>query len=155
MVTLLVGKLYPVRSTFGCVADLKGGNGEHAANWMSEFRKSSGLTTLVYRFDLESSIQHVMEEALVKNERIRDLTEDATRRSGRSSVRIPCAEAVPENSAVDSSASNGKAKQCDQQVEDQVRVGKAALEARLGAQLPCSHPVLRWLIEHYADIMST
>jgi len=37
-------------------------------------------------------------------------------------------------------------------VEDQTRTLKAALESRIGVQLPCTHPVIRWLVQHSADV---
>ena len=61
---------------------------------------------------------------------------------------------IPGNSAVGSSASNGCAGRSVLMVEDQVRVLKAALEARIKVEIPCQHPVMRWLIEHAVDIMN-
>ena len=31
---------------------------------------------------------------------------------------------------------------------------KAALESRIGVQLPCTHPVIRWLVQHSADVIT-
>ena len=62
--------------------------------------------------------------------------------------------AVPENSAVGESASNGRAERTVQEVEDLLRVHKLALEAHIGVQIPSRHPVVRWLVEHVADILS-
>ena len=39
-------------------------------------------------------------------------------------------------------------------VEEQLQVCKAALESRLGSRIPCSPPVMGWLVEHCADIVN-
>ena len=62
--------------------------------------------------------------------------------------------AVPEASPVGSSASNGRAERTVQAIEDQLRTLKAALESHIGVQLPCTHPVVRWLVHHCADVMN-
>ena len=153
LTTLLVGKLYPSRRTFGCVVDTKGGADAHVVGRLADFFRSSGLTKFDYKSDQESSVKAVMEDAIAKEKWIRETMELAVRRSGRAGEYIPL-QAIPESSAVGSSPSNGRAERAVQQVEDQVRVGKIALEARLGVQLPCSHPVMRWLVEHSVDIIN-
>ena len=79
---------------------------------------------------------------------------EAIRRSGRSGHRDAPDAAVPENSAVGQSASNGRAERTVQEVEDLLRVHKLALEAHIGVQNPSKHPVVRWLVEHVADIFT-
>ena len=39
-------------------------------------------------------------------------------------------------------------------VEDKVRTMKAALGSRIGVQLPCTHPIVRWLVQHSADVIN-
>ena len=117
---VLVGKLYPSRKTFACAVNEKGVNA-YAVARLTEFVRQSGLHKFVYKCDQESSIYALVEEAVKKAGRACDWT-DAT---------------VPENSAVGSSASNGRAERAVQMVEDQVRVLKAALEARIKAEIPC------------------
>ena len=58
------------------------------------------------------------------------------------------------NSAVGESQSNGKAERTVQMVEDQIRTVKLALESRIGARIPCSHPVMQWVVLHCADILN-
>ena len=120
---------------------------------MTEFIRQSGLTKFVFKTDQESSIKALMEETIQKDADIKTMMDEAIRRSGRQGDHIPLT-AVPENSAVGASASNGRAERTVQTVEDQLRVLKAAFESRIGAQVPCSHPVIRWLVEHVADIIN-
>ena len=60
LVTLLIGKLYPVRRTFVCVLDMKGTD-MYAAARLSEFIRSSGLTKCVYKTDQERAITSMTE----------------------------------------------------------------------------------------------
>ena len=50
---------------------------------------------------------------------------------------------VREVSAVGESQSNGKAESAVKAVEDQLRVLKGALESRIGARVPSTHPVMK------------
>ena len=58
--------------------------------------------------------------------------------------------AVPENSAVGESQSNGRAESAVNEIEGHVRTLKGALESRIRRRIPTIHPVMRWLIEHSA-----
>ena len=133
---LLVGKLYPSRKVLACVVDSKGVTDPYAVARVSSFIRESGLVNfnVVVKSDQESSICAVMEQAI--------------RKSGRHGT------VVPENSAVGESASNGRAERTVQSVEDLLRVHKIALEARLGKRIPAEHAVMRWLVEHVADILT-
>ena len=79
--------------------------------------------------------------------------EDALRRVGKSGV-FEAFESVPEYSAVGESASNGKAERAIQSFEDLLRTLKSALEARIKGKLAVDHPVIKWLIEHTAHILT-
>ena len=139
---VLVGKLYPCRKVFACVVDAKGTN-EHAVRRMCDFIKESGLTKFVYKSDKESSIIALMDEAI--------------RKSGRAGHHMPedvPVLGVPENSAVGESQSNGRAERAVQTVEDLLRTHKLALESKVKARAPSDHAVLRWLVEHVADILT-
>lgn len=137
---VLVGKLYPVKKVFASVVDAKGTD-EVAVNRMTTFINESGLTDFVYKNDTHNSII--------------SLTEDAVRRSGRAGHRDPPGDsAVPENSAAGESASNNRAERAVQEVEDLLHVNKLAMEGHVGEQLPCSHPVIRWLVEDVADVLT-
>ena len=63
---------------------------------------------------------------------------------------------VPEHSHPGESASNGKAEAAVKQLIDMTRTLKLALEARLKLQrpLPCGHPVVAWMLEHAAWLLS-
>ena len=145
LTTILVGKCYPSRQVLACVLDMKDTD-YLAINRVAEFIRECGLTTFVWKSDQDKSIRALMNEAV--------------KRSGRSGSMIPEDEdsgpitAVPEASPVGSSASNGRAERAVQMVEDQVRTLKAALEAHIGFQLPCSHPAVRWLVQHAADVIN-
>ena len=39
-------------------------------------------------------------------------------------------------------------------IEDMVRTHKAALECRIKAQIPSTHPVLKWLVEYVSVIIN-
>ena len=142
--TILVGKCYPSRQVLACVIDSKGTD-MFAVQRIADFIRECGLTRFVWKSDQEASVKALMEEAV--------------KRCGRSGDMVPDGEAspvtaVPESSPVGSSASNGRIERTVQAVEDLLRTLKAALEARIGAQFPCAHPVVRWLVEHCADVMN-
>ena len=60
-------------------------------------------------------------------------------------------KAVPETSAAGQSASNAKAEQAVQQLEDMVRTYKSAIEAGMGSTLRSDNPLMRWILEHAAN----
>ena len=142
--TVLVGKCYPSRQVMATVIDAKGMD-YFAVQQVADFIRECGLTRFVWKSDQEKAV--------------RALVEEAVKRSGRSGDLVPTdgttpVVAVPEASPVGSSASNGRAERTIQQVEDQLRTMKAALESRLGTKLPCNHPVVRWLVSHVADVIN-
>ena len=136
LATLLVGKLYPSRKVLACVVESKGVVDGYGVQRVATFIRESGLTdfNFVVKSDQESSIVAVLEQAI--------------RRSGRSG------SIVPEASAVGESASNSRAERTIQSVEDLLRVHKHALEARIGNRVPSDSAVLKWLVEHVADILT-
>ena len=94
---------------------------------------------MVYKTDQESSLRCAIEEAL--------------RRVGRTGIHEPF-EAVPEASAVGESASNWKAERAIQTFEDHLRTLKSALDSRLKTTIPVAHPLMRWLVEHTANVIN-
>lgn len=66
----------------------------------------------------------------------------------------PEARTIIEHSPVAESASNGIAERAVQALENQIRVLKLGLEEKLKASVPVSHPVVPWIIEHAADILT-
>ena len=136
--TCLVGKLYPQKAVFASACDMKGAD-DDVVGRLAQFLKSTGITKLVYKSDQEPSIRTALEEAL--------------RRIGRAG-ECEAVEAVPESSAVGESASNGRAERTVQSFEDLLRTLKSALETRIQKKLPVALPVMRWLIEHVANVMN-
>lgn len=62
--------------------------------------------------------------------------------------------AIIEDSLVGDSQSTGVAERAVRAVAEQVRVLRHALESRLGLKLNSMHPVLCWLVEHAADLLT-
>ena len=77
-------------------------------------------------------------------------------KSGKCMPVHPTIVAAPEHSHPGESPSNGKAERSVRTFVELLATHKASLEARLGlAQpLPCSHPIVRWLVEHVAFILN-
>ena len=140
---VLVGKLYPSRKVFACVVDSKGAD-DYATRRMCDIIKESGHANFVYKSDKEHSIIALIDEAV--------------RRPGRAGRHVPpdvpVRRGVLENIAVGESQSNGRAERAVQTVEDLLRTHKLSLESKIKARLPSNHPVLRWLVEHTADILT-
>ena len=134
-VTCLIGKMYPMRTTFGVVCDQKGRD-PHVISRLAAFIRENGVRHIVYKSDQEESISAMAKEA-IKQVGIAGEAYDPELHM-----------AVPEHSAVGSSASNGRAERTVQIVEDLVRTYRSALQSRLACKLPSDHPVSRWLLEH-------
>jgi hypothetical protein len=66
----------------------------------------------------------------------------------------PDSRAVTSHSDVGDSKGNGLAERAVQQVEGMIRAHKLAVESRMKAMLPVNHPLLRWLVEHAADVLN-
>ena len=94
---------------------------------------------MVYKTNQEHSLKTAIGEAL--------------RRTGKSGT-FEAFEAVPESSAVGESASNGRAERAVQAVEDLLRTLKSTLEARIKRKIPVMHPVMKWLTEHTANVLT-
>ena len=60
-------------------------------------------------------------------------------------------ETIIEHSRAKDSQSNSVAERAVQSVEGIVRTFKLALEKRLGVQIPSSHPMMAWVVEHSAE----
>ena len=97
---------------------------------------------LVYKSDQESALKAFADAALKQIGGTSKEDDDL----------VTCA--VPEHSAVGESASSGKAERTIQQIEDQVRTLKSALETRLNARIGSTHPVMRWLVRHCSLILT-
>ena len=62
--------------------------------------------------------------------------------------------AVPEHSHPGESQSNGTAERSVQMIEDMVRTIKSALEDRIGQQIPCTAPIMRWIFQHAGFLLT-
>ena len=136
-ITVCVGRMKPSMSVFASVCDTKGPEDQYCLSRLENFLKEEGVSKIAYRSDQEASIIALIERALHNCGKAGTVT-----------------DAVPEHSAVGESSSNGTAENTVLQVEGQMRTLKAALEARLGARLPNTHPVMRWLVQHVASILN-
>ena len=127
---------------FATVVSEKGVNDDLAIKQLGIFFKENGVRNMVYKSDQENSLKACIDEA------VRSVGGTAT----EDDDAVLCA--VPEYSAVGESASNGKAERSVQQLEDQVRTLKSALEERIGARLGSTHSVMRWLVRHCSSILT-
>ena len=59
-----------------------------------------------------------------------------------------------EHSAVGESPSNGMIERYVQSIEGQLRTIKSALEARVGARIPSTHPTMAWAVEYAAVLLN-
>ena len=136
LITVLVAKLYPFHCIFAVQCDVKGED-EYATTRLATFLRHCGVQRCTYMCDQESSIDVMMQAAI----QIRG-------------CQGKWAGAVPETGAVGESQSNSRAERAVQTLEDQLRTLKAALESRIQARVPSTHPVVRWLIEYSATILN-
>ena len=142
LVTMLVGRLYPSRMVFATVCDVKGPD-DSATDRLATFFRETGYSHIVYKSDQEPAIVSMITEALSRANRAGD---------GRPSDTVN--QAVPEWSAVGESASNGRAERAVQQVQDMLRTYLHALESRIKRSVSCSHPIVRWMVEHVMHMLN-
>ena len=155
LLTLLVGRLYPTRAIFACPVDMKGRD-PVVVTKLGDFIKANGLTKFVYKCDQERALD-ALNQAVIQESMLPDIVEEAARRVGRNASPVDKEDArvaVPENSGVGESQSNGKAERAVQTVEDQVRTMKLALESRIGARIPSNHPIMHWIVFHSTDVLN-
>ena len=136
LVTVLVGKLYPSRTLVAIPCDMKGID-EYAVARLSSFLRNCGVRRLAYMCDQAKPLNAMIRSSMLALGGSADWQ-----------------GAVPENSAVGESQSNGKAEAAVKLFEDQMRVMKGALESRLQARLPSNHPVMLWLVEYAATVLN-
>ena len=134
--SLCVGRLHPGCATVAIPCESKG-HDEYAVHRLRAFLKSEGISRLVYKSDQERALRKLLTDVVAEAQKNGDIL-----------------SAVPESSAVGESASNGHAEAAVQQVEDQLRTCKAALESRLSKKIPTNHPVMMWLVEHVASLIN-
>ena len=132
--TVLVGRLYPSRAIFAVPCYQKGAD-DFVIRRLAAFLRASGVTNFSFMSDQEGAVRTMVDAAVT-------LTQGTGERVG----------AVPENSAVGESQSNGRAERAVQRLEDHVRTFLGELEERLGVQLKPNSPVLSWLVEYAAAL---
>ncbi len=110
----------------------KGSDHDWTAHQLVNDIKKLGYKDVVIRSDQEPAIM-----ALV--DKVAQLRDEVT---------------IKESSPVGDSQANGMAERGVQAVEEYVRVLKLALEKRLNAKIPVSHPIVAWLVPHAADMLS-
>ena len=137
-----MGKLYPSHAVFASGCDTKGPE-DPVTLRLADFLKSSGIHGMVCKSDQEPALKATVEAALAK-----------IARSGEEKEGDDFPQLVPEYSAVGESPSNGKAERAIQFVEDMMRTYLHALEGRSGKKVGTHWPIVRWLVEHAANMIN-
>ena len=140
--TKLIRKFYPSHSIFAAISDQKG-PGDPVVPRLADFLHNSGVSKLVYKSDQEFALGASIEKSLEK-----------IQKPGQALEGGAFPQLVPEKSDVGESPSNGKAERAVQTVEDRAKTYLHALDRRLNITLPTEHPVMRWLVEHAANMLN-
>ena len=69
-------------------------------------------------------------------------------------IRIRGEEAIPEESPVQDSRSNGFIERAVQTVQGQIRTLKSAVESRLDQEVADDHPALPWMVMHASSVIN-
>jgi hypothetical protein len=120
------------RMIFAHVVPKKGCTHEHGAQEMIKDIGKLGYQEVILKCDGEPALKSVQNEV----------------------KRIRADTTIVENSPVGDSRANGAAERAVQAIGEQVRVLRCGLEQRLGVKLSGKHPVMAWLVEHGADLLS-
>ena len=131
--TVLVAKSYPYCLIFACPCDEHGPD-NYVTPRFARFIRHRGITQCTFMCDQEGSLRAMM-----------DQTVDNLK------VTAQWLGAIPENSAVRESQSNGRAVR---EVEGMVKSVKAELEFRTEMRFPVKHPVMQWLVEYVWVVLS-
>lgn len=131
-IAIQVARDRKTRMLFAHVVPKKGFTHEHGAEEMIKDLKKLGYAEVILKCDGEPALKSVQEE--VKRRRPEPT--------------------ILENSPVGDSRANGAAERAVQAIGEQVRVLRRGLEQRLGLKLSGKHPVMSWLVEHAADLLS-
>ena len=134
--TVLVGRVYPSRTLFAVPCGQKGPD-PFVTRRLVSFIRTCGLLDFSCMCDQEGALRTMVQEAIQL-----------------SKGRGEWLGALPQNSAVGESQSNGRAERAVQRVEDHVRTLLGELECRLGQQLEPDHPALSWLVEYSAVLLN-
>jgi hypothetical protein len=120
------------RMHFAHVVPRKGLTHEHGSDEMIKHLEKLGHKEVLLKCDGEPALRSVQEDVKRKREE----------------------KTLIENSPVEDSKANGSAERAVQTVTEQVRVMRHALEQRLNMKISGKHPVMTWLVEHSADMIS-
>ena len=134
--TVLVGRLYPSCALFSTPCTQKGADA-HATACLASFFRSCGVNNMTCMSDQELALKTMIVDAL-----------EVCKGRGE------WIGAVPGNSPVGESASNGRAERAVQRFEDQIRTFLAELEHRIGTSLTPSSPILAWLVEYVTVVLN-
>lgn len=150
VVPILVVYARPWRIYFATVMDTNG-HDINAVKRLARWIRKCGLTHFVYRSDREQSIRKLIFEA-VKLARVQ--AEELKKEDLDDSESDVEPAAVPEESHVGESQSNGRAERSVQIIKAQFRTMKLELEDKLQCRIPCSHPILTWLVEYCSMLVT-
>ena len=163
LLTFLVVHLQPYGVYFAAVVDAKGRSKE-VIDYLASVIQECGLVHFVYRSDREKAIRALLDEAIRLSGRHGTPIEDDTQPGDHGSdidnspQAVPTTAspdlAVPEHSHTGESQSNRTAERSVQMVEDLVRTLKAALEDRMGQQIPCDSPLMHWIFRHAVFLLT-
>ena len=64
-------------------------------------------------------------------------------------------QAIPERPVAYEPQSNGSIESGVKQFKGQLRTLLFALEDRIGADIPATHPIITWLVEHATELLAT
>ena len=159
----------PWKVYFAAVVDVKGPNPlivKRLARWFGEL----GLSHLAYRSDREPAIRVLLRAATIQAGLKAIDHSKRPQDEGLSGTAMPMADwdakrnppdddddvpvAVPEESMPGESRSNGLAERAVQSIEDKLRTTKTALEDRISSNIPCSHPIMAWMVEYVALLVA-
>ena len=117
---------------FGHVVPRKGMIDEHGCEQMIKDLEKLGYDEIILKCDEEPALLNIQDSVVKRRQR----------------------KTIPENSPVGDSQANGKAERAVQTLCAHVRVLKKGLENRCKKTFSSDHPIITWLVEHAADVVS-
>ena len=98
-----------------------------------------GYTKLILKTDGERAIVRLLRESL---------------KAIKTTLADEAGQASFENPPTYDPRSNGSVENAVKQVKGMLRTCKSCLEARVGSRIPDEHPIMTWLVEHVAWILT-
>ena len=144
-------------------------------NKLANIIRTCGLVHLVYRNDKEPALRALVWDAAklagikmgVVDQEGRELTGEEAKQLmaetnadiAKTGFQLPppschTVAAVPEESHPDEPQSNGAIERAIKRIEDQARTLKLALGSRIGRRVPMNHPLMAWLLQHAATLLT-